>query len=172
MKAVSSQDALQEPRLLPLSGPVSAYALLDAGDFDRLSGWQWQLNRYGYAQRIVPAPENPCGQTTLSLHRAVLGLGIGDGQTIDHINRNRLDNRRVNLRLVDSSGNARNSRTEGDAVVFHGGRSLKKPWQAKPTINGKRRSLGYYTTREEAVAVVELARAEEFAHRGRERMSA
>lgn len=43
------------------------------------------------------------------IHRIVMGLSKGDNLIIDHINRNGLDNRKSNLRIVSTSINNRNS---------------------------------------------------------------
>ncbi|GAH21431.1 unnamed protein product, partial [marine sediment metagenome] len=39
----------------------------------------------------------------IPMHRQILGLKPGDGKIVDHINRNPLDNRRVNLRIVSQA---------------------------------------------------------------------
>ena len=82
------------------------------------------------------------GQHVLA-HRAVLFLsGVlpkSEGLVVDHINRNRLDNRLENLRWVTSSENARN--TEHYATPFgfkwvHR-RPGKRSFKFRQIINGK-----------------------------------
>lgn len=43
------------------------------------------------------------------IHRLIMGLSKGDNLIIDHINRNGLDNKKSNLRIVSTSINNRNS---------------------------------------------------------------
>jgi hypothetical protein len=64
---------------------------------------------------------------------------------IDHIDRNRMNNRWDNLRLVTHSQNLLNNAAEG--VCF--GRRDKK-WIAYINIEGIRKYLGYFNTYEEA----------------------
>ncbi len=81
-------------------GSIKGHAMIDSIDV-ALSRWRWCLSR-GYAVRGVRARG---GHRLISLHRQILGLTFGDGVEVDHINRNKLDNRRSNLRIVTHGGN-------------------------------------------------------------------
>lgn len=81
-----------------LGGREVAVTVVDAAVADALGRWKWCLNGRGYAM----------GSPGL-LHRVVLGLEKGDGSEVDHLNRDKLDNRRTNLRLVEHSENVRNT---------------------------------------------------------------
>ncbi|RQS79777.1 HNH endonuclease signature motif containing protein [Burkholderia seminalis] len=76
---------------------------------------------------------------------------------LDHINGDPNDNRVENLRPCTNSQNQLNScrkvsnRSGHKGVVFHAN-CPGKPWQAKITVDGRRISLGYYATVEEAGA--------------------
>lgn len=76
--------------------------------------------------------------------------------TIDHINRDRSDNRICNLRLATRPQQNLNTAVHSDntsgfrGVTFH---KQNKRWQARLGINGKFKSLGLYDTKEEAAAV-------------------
>lgn len=85
------------------------------------------------------------GEQTIKLHRLLFDLENGDrSKIVDHINRNTLDNRRENLRIVSYSENNHNHRmnknnTSGRKGVKYrkakGNRSAR--WDACITVNGK-----------------------------------
>lgn len=87
------------------------------------------------------------------LHRMILGK-LQAGFFADHLNGNTLDNRRRNLRIVNRYQNGWNMKLRDDnttgakQVTWH---PKKKKWQARISAGGKRISLGYFTTKEEAV---------------------
>jgi hypothetical protein len=77
---------------------------------------------------------------------------------IDHINRNGLDNRKINLRQVTTAENLQNKRPyknnkSGTPGVFYldTGRG-QKHWNAQFTRDGKQHFLGRFLTKEEAIA--------------------
>lgn len=73
--------------------------LIDAEDAHLLVKYNWHYTNSGYLHASV------CGKLTYLHH---LLLPIGRGECVDHINGNKLDNRRVNLRLANKSKNAAN----------------------------------------------------------------
>ena len=99
------------------------------------------------------------GGKSLQAHRVAWELTFGkipEGMQIDHINGNRSDNRITNLRLVTQIGNSRNMKmlstnTSGVTGVTLG-KKMKK-WRARISgSNGQRIHLGYFHTKEEALA--------------------
>lgn len=115
------------------------HALVDEADYDLVSGYTWCKGSNGYAQT---------GGSHSKLQRMhVLIMGRESGKEVDHINRNKLDNRRANLRLVTRSVNNLN-RKEGTGVFYLA--RIKRYW-AYITRNGKRTNLGYYKTFKEAL---------------------
>jgi hypothetical protein len=93
------------PVSLPLhdqTGAVVAHTTVDGIDSLWLNQWRWSLNPNGYAYRTES------GRTFL-LARLLMGvLDAGSMFQVDHINRNRLDNRRQNLRVVTAEINNAN----------------------------------------------------------------
>ena len=88
---------------------------------------------------------------------------------IDHINRNKEDNRPVNLRLATQKQNSENvfrakQNTSGFRGVRFEARLKSKPWSACITNNYKQKHLGYYATMEEAITAREKAEDALFTH--------
>lgn len=95
---------------------------------------------------------------TIYLHHAVWLYHHGSKPAmLDHINGDTRDNRIENLRECTSAQNQFNSRRKASnkaghkGVVFHAP-CTHKPWHAKINVGGRRISLGYHATKEEAAA--------------------
>lgn len=85
------------------------------------------------------------------LHRLIMPARAG--YVVDHINRNKLDNRRENLRYATVSENRHNSKLNVNNTSGVKGVSRTKkgaPWAAEVMVNRKRFYLGAYSTIEEA----------------------
>lgn len=86
----------------------------------------------------------------------VNGSTISEDCEIDHINRNRADNRISNLRLATHGQNCcnasirRNNRSGYKGVVNVSRINASRPWKAAITINRKTKHLGYFASRTEA----------------------
>ena len=141
MSATPTEEALTS--LIILSG--GQICLVSPEDHAFLSQWSWRLHNEGYAWRT----ERKGGH--FLMHRVILGMK--PGEITDHINRNRLDNRRGNLRLVTHSENVHNRGGVGPWVRPVGGRGkLGGRWAALLGMCGKELYLGSFPTRAEAVA--------------------
>lgn len=135
--------------------------LIDKQDIALLSPFTWGLGsaRGGRNTRYAYHQTNRDGVRTItSMQRLILGLAAGDPRQVDHINRDGLDNRRENLRVVSASLNSYNrvfpSRLGIRGVSFD--RRCPgdtKPYHASVGHNGKKKCLGRYRTAEEAYAV-------------------
>lgn len=127
-------------------------AIVDDADYEDIASYRWVVNYYGYAVRSAHKDAG-YGATKL-MHRHV--MNPTKDQLIDHINGNRLDNRRSNLRIATYSENQRNrgkqnNNTSGfKGVVLLKDHSRRKKWAAQIKANGKQIRIGYYHTPEEA----------------------
>src|SRR5687768_11145590 len=80
------------------------FATVDDADFDHLNQWKWHFSHYGYARRTTSSRFGR--QKFIFMHREI--MQAPDGMDVDHINCNKLDNRRQNLRLCTRADNLRN----------------------------------------------------------------
>lgn len=97
------------------------------------------------------------GRHTISMHRLILGVNYRETHlVIDHINRNKLDNRRENLRWVTHSENSSNIQHFRIGKSGFKGITWDKEnqkWLVRGQKNGKRTHLGRYPKHELRKAV-------------------
>lgn len=82
--------------------------------------------------------------------------GVWPADEIDHINGNKDDNRICNLREATHQQNNRNKAVKKNTFSGVPGVSIYRPtgqWRARIFIDGREKSLGYYRTKDEAIAV-------------------
>lgn len=87
------------------------------------------------------------------MHRRIMALQPGDGQQVDHINHNTLDNRRQNLQVVDPRGNQENSRRQsafGPGIWKVTLWRTPRPFAARTKMGGRKIHIGYFATPEQA----------------------
>lgn len=142
-------------------GEIRAYAVVDDADFDWLNRWPWHLDS-GYAARMELRDGK---RRPVRMHRQILGLGPGDKRQGDHINRDRLDHRRANLRVC-TRGDADNRQNVGlYSTNTSGYRGVgwdksRNKWMAYGHIDDKMHNLGRYDTAESAAEVAAAFRRE------------
>ena len=115
--------------------------LIDDADLDLASRYNWSLNNKGYATG------GPVG----SLHRLLMYPPTG--KDVDHINKDRLDNRRSNLRICTRTENnlgAKKRRDNTSQVKGVTWRKDTKRWQAQIQVQYQNMYLGCYDTLAEA----------------------
>lgn len=137
---------------------IRGYALLDWEDESIAAlAWYWH---HGYAARTVYGNGTHWKEY---MHRMVLGFARGDGRRCDHINRDKLDCRRVNLREVTHAQNMQNVPAQHNASSAYRGVHWAKnehKWVAQGSIGGRSRHLGYFTDELDAAAASARFRAE------------
>ena len=138
---------------------IVAWATVDRADESLVVGLDWHLSTDGYAQRSLP----PKGRVKEFMARRILGLRPGDGVESDHISRDKLDNRRSNLRIVTHAQNSQNRvRTDGNSryrgVSRKKDRKAARPFQAYGCAAGKQSHLGFYDEELDAARAAEAWR--------------
>lgn len=113
----------------------------DKEDYELIKGYYWYIKR-GYA-----VSNNNGNQ--IKMHRLI--MSAPKGKVIDHINRQRNDNRKENLRICTQLENCRNVSKRKDTKGYLGVNKDGNKWRVRITVNGKRLRLGTYDTYEEAV---------------------
>ncbi|MBA43198.1 MAG: hypothetical protein CMF62_04205 [Magnetococcales bacterium] len=87
-----------------------SHALISKDSYNFVSNYDWYYGVDGYAKCFRKKPtKTTCGRRGGKLHRMLMPrLPKGSGLVIDHINRNRLDNRLSNLRICTAKENSYN----------------------------------------------------------------
>ncbi len=142
-------------RLIPLT--QGQYAIVWEADYYWLMQWKWSALwsksvRSFYAVRNSSYVDGK--RTVIRMHREILSLQYRDGVDTDHVDTgNTLDNRRSNLRPATRGQNVANGRKRCDnssgfkGVSYHPSRGT---WQVRIMVDGRRVTVGYYKTKEEA----------------------
>src|SRR5512139_3981216 len=97
------------------------YALVDDEDLPRVEKYRWRT--WGKIGFYVRATKPVFPKTHQQLHRLI--MRAEEGQIIDHINGNPLDNRKSNLRICSPSINSQNRHTKTE--VLEQTRKLRRP---------------------------------------------
>ena len=121
--------------------------LCDPDDWNRLKQYCWFLARNGYATTNVPDGD----MIKPTFHANI--IDCDDSHLRDHINRNRLDNRKENLRVVSHETNTRNTGLSKNSTTGYKGVTVsrnRKKFIAQITVNYKNIYLGRFDTAEEA----------------------
>jgi hypothetical protein len=128
--------------------------IVDDEDFEHLNQWKWNCNKYGYAVRTIPKTNGK----NMWMHREIMNTPAGF-QT-DHINGNKRDNRRENLRICTASENRANNPLRMDNTSGFKGVSwdiVHEKWNAKLAFQGRRINLGFFSSAIEAAQVYDKA---------------
>lgn len=131
--------------------------IVDEDMYYDLVKYSWCLSR----KYVVGTVDNK----TVKLHRFV--LDYSDDDVVDHINNDRLDNRKCNLRVVTPKQNNMNKLSRPNSSSKFIGVTLHKyGWTASIGVNGERLHLGYFKDETEAAKARDIATKEHFGEFG------
>jgi hypothetical protein len=131
-------------------------ALVDAEDAERVLRHRWCLHPQGYAQARI-------GGKLVLMHRFVMDAGPFIGLDVEHEDRDKLNNRRGNLRMATRSQNNQNRSAEGRGSSSHRGVSFcrqTRRWRATHRLDGRYVHIGRFDTEQEAAAAAAAWRAQ------------
>jgi HNH endonuclease/AP2 domain len=156
------------------AGEVVAWTAVDEVDYPHISQWRWfrKVTRgCEYAVRNRPRAERRItGRTaSIKMHRILMGLPDGDPREVDHENRDGLDNRRSNLRVVTHAQNQQNMPAFAGGTSAYRGVSYDRQrglWKAQARRDGKNRLIGRYAKETEARDAAIAFRREHMTHSG------
>lgn len=123
---------------IKLGGKRGGVALVSKEDYEKVSQDRWYYNKNGYAHGTV-------NNKRLLMHRFI--MDPPDDKIIDHINHNRLDNRRENLRILcipKNNGNKSKSKNKSSKYKNVHFDKKKDKFCVQISVNGKTFHLGYY----------------------------
>lgn len=118
---------------------------IDKSDYDKIKDYCWISHDKGYIHTRM-------GNKMVNLHRFV--MNAPDDMFVDHINGDKTDNRKCNLRLCTNSQNQMNAKTSSRNTSGVKGVSWinkYQKWRASIRVNGTLISLGQYKIFDDAV---------------------
>lgn len=149
---------MSDPIRIPLrgrGGVVKGYALVGPEDAT-LAERRWYLTPQGYAASYDRDEYARTGKRrVVTMHRLIADCPVG--LQVDHINRDRLDNRRPNLRVVEPRVQAQNKSSHRGSTSRHRGVSRDRrrgKWLAQVMADGRNQYLGAFDREDDAAAAV------------------
>jgi hypothetical protein len=154
-----SADGLTATIFLKRRSGEIIHCRVDSADLPKLQGFNvtWHASWSKYTHSFYARCNDRANgkHMTIWIHRFL--MDAPQGLDVDHRNHDTLDNRRENLRVSTRSGNGMNrkgaashSKTRQRGICHYPSRGK---FILQLTINGKRRTVGYFATIDEAIAV-------------------
>lgn len=128
--------------------------LIDDDDLERVAKLNWYAWYSGYDWYACSYTIREGKRVQVYLHRFI--LDVWDKRSIDHINRNGLDNQKLNLRACTQTENLANTPKYANNSSGYKGVSWSKgakKWEAYVTCNKQRHYLGLFNEAEVAARV-------------------
>lgn len=155
VKMIACYEAIKKRVAIIDLKNANDFCIVDKEDEEKLNQYSWYKNDAGYAL-------NKSGKIAIRMHRLL--MNCTNDMVVDHINRNKLDNRKENLRIVTQSNNGKNlTKTSSNTTSKYKGvcwYKRDKKWRAYIVLNNKQVHLGYFDN--------QISAAEAYNHKAKE----
>ena len=137
---------------IKLGGAKGGVTIVSEEDYEELSKYKWQQTKHGYARAHI-------GSLSVLMHRYIMNT-TDEKKVVDHINNNRLDNRRQNLRITTRLINSQNTKIHADKKssiyrgVFYSKKSKK--YIVKMVVNRKTINIGSHISEIKAAEIFDM----------------
>jgi len=129
------------------------FAIVDESDYEWLNQWKWCVCRNGYAKRnkYYKISKGAYKSKTIRMHRLI--MSVEGSLQVDHIDGNKLNNLRNNLRICTLAQNNRNcgSRVKGKKYKGVSWSKSAKKWHARIRSENINYHLGFFENEIDAV---------------------
>ena len=128
-------------------------AIIDIDDIEKVKNYKWRLGKGGTSRSKCSSISTGNGKETYtnSLHRHI--MDCPPGMYVDHINGNRFDNRKSNLRICTNQENCfNNTKLSTNTSGYKGGNydKSRNKWVSEIKFSGKKIFIGRFDNIEDA----------------------
>ncbi|MGL5934760.1 MAG: HNH endonuclease [Cetobacterium sp.] len=163
---IKNEKLLETPILYNTNGDCifkikKTEVIIDEDIYHDIIKYKWYVTKFGYVNGYVNGK-------VVRLHRFIMGY-TGD-DCIDHIDSNKFNNSKKNLRITTAMQNSMNKKSTSGSSSQYIGVSLNKntgKWTAQITIKGKQKHLGSFTCEIDAAKARDVATKEHFDQYGK-----
>lgn len=139
------------------------FAIIDEEDYELVSKYKWNYGKNGYASTSVGGRKN---KKMIYMHRLIMGVTVSK-QTVDHIDGDKTNNTKKNLRICTHRENCSNSskpKTKKCTSKYKGvyWDKTRNRWTARIKVNYKGIFLGRFVNETEAAIVYNKAAKKHF----------
>lgn len=122
--------------------------LFDIEDYDLIKDYCWYIDAKGYVSTKY-------GEGHIKLHQLIMrDVSLPNGYVIDHIDRNKLNNSKSNLRILSFRENVINKdapKNNTSGIIGVHWSNNNKRWIAQITVNSKKIYLGSFIDKHDAI---------------------